>query len=165
MTPASFLRRLASWARPARRPHVTPRRPSKPRLLLEPLEERSLLSGSPPAVLVSGPSQVAEAPAEAAETSYGAYTLNLVAVDPENDPVTQWTINWGDGSVQTLPGNPSSATHRYANGPTVRNISASAVVGGETFEAHVAAPGAFLGTFAQTDPQQLDRITFARELT
>src|SRR5262245_4557821 len=115
MTRPSFLRRLSSWARQARRRHTTPKRSPGRKPVVELLEDRSLLSGSPPAVLISGPSTVAEAPANPAETSYGTYTLNLAAVDPENDPVSQWTIDWGDGTpVQTLPGNPSSATHSYA---------------------------------------------------
>src|SRR5262245_1529481 len=108
MTRSSFLGRLSPWSRPARRRAQTTRLAST-RLLLEPLEERSLLSGSPPVVLIDGPPTVAEAPY--------SYTLNLTAVDPENDPVTQWTIDWGDGTVQTIPGNPSSLTHAYATSP------------------------------------------------
>ncbi|MBI3410157.1 MAG: tandem-95 repeat protein [Planctomycetes bacterium] len=41
------------------------------------------------------------------------YTLGLSTDDP--NPVTSWTITWGDGSVQTLPGNPSSVTHIYTS--------------------------------------------------
>ena len=41
------------------------------------------------------------------------YTLNLSAVDPGNDTVTGWTINWGDGSIETIAGNPPSVTHTY----------------------------------------------------
>ena len=43
------------------------------------------------------------------------YTLNLSANDPGNDTITSWTINWGDGNIETIPGNPSSATHIYSN--------------------------------------------------
>src|SRR4051794_16712112 len=110
---AGSLRRTATAAR---RPYV------------ELLENRYLLSGSPPAVLISGPATVAEAP-------YGSYLLNLTSVDPKNGPVSQWTIDWdGDGAVdQTLSGNPSSVTDAYAAGPASLNIRAWAEVGGETF--------------------------------
>ncbi len=157
-----------SWLRPfktapARKPTRAPRRPAQAarRPQLEALEERCLLSGSPPVVLISGPPQVAESP-------YGTYALNLAAYDPENDPVSQWNVNWGDGSpVQPLPGTARIATHSYANGPAALNISASAVVGGETFTAHVSGAGAFLGTFAPVSSYQrnLDYLTFGRDIT
>lgn len=44
------------------------------------------------------------------------YTLNLSAT-PKNkkDVVTQWSIDWGDGSAaQIVNGNPPTVTHRYA---------------------------------------------------
>src|SRR6185436_3800056 len=44
------------------------------------------------------------------------YTLNLGASDPGQDTITKWTITWGDGSVQTLIGNPTSVSHVYADG-------------------------------------------------
>ncbi len=48
-----------------------------------------------------------------ADTNEGdTYTLTLASGDPTT---TQWTINWGD-SVQTVPGNPTSVTHVYADG-------------------------------------------------
>jgi hypothetical protein len=127
VTHTPSLPRLARRAG-ARKP--LPRR----RPLLETLEDRSLLSGNNPTVLISGPPQVPESP-------YGTYTLALTAVDPENDPVGDWTINWGDGVVETLPGNTRTATHAYADGPANLSITASAVVGGETFPAHVPGPG------------------------
>jgi hypothetical protein len=43
------------------------------------------------------------------------YTLNLTSYDPGDDTITSWTIDWGDGNVQTFPGNPSSVTHAYAD--------------------------------------------------
>ncbi len=64
----------------------------------------------------------------AASVNEGAeYTLNLSSSDPGADTITQWTINWGDGSaVQTVTGNPSSVTHTFAGGPGTRTISATA---------------------------------------
>ena len=45
------------------------------------------------------------------------YTLSLSAGgDPGADTVSQWVIDWGDGTTQTVTGNPSSVTHVYADG-------------------------------------------------
>ena len=54
------------------------------------------------------------------------YTLNLSANDPGNDTITSWTINWGDGAIEIIPGNPSSATHIYSNAGFTYNILVSA---------------------------------------
>lgn len=42
------------------------------------------------------------------------YLLALSASDPGQDSISQWVIDWGDGIVQTLTGNPGQAVHRYA---------------------------------------------------
>lgn len=42
------------------------------------------------------------------------YVLALSASDPGQDSISQWVIDWGDGIVQTLAGNPGQAVHRYA---------------------------------------------------
>src|SRR5262249_36121189 len=39
------------------------------------------------------------------------YALSLAASDPGADPITSWTVNWGDGNVETIVGNPASVTH------------------------------------------------------
>lgn len=63
-----------------------------------------------------------------ATTSVGSlFTLNLSAVDPGADSVSSWTINWGDGTIDTFAGNPSSVTHTYTNAGFTYNILASAV--------------------------------------
>ncbi|MCY2953378.1 MAG: PKD domain-containing protein [Planctomycetota bacterium] len=63
----------------------------------------------------------------AATSDEGAvYTLNLVSSDPGTDTTSSWTINWGDGGVETFAGNPLSVTHIYGNGPNSYTISASA---------------------------------------
>lgn len=56
------------------------------------------------------------------------YTLNLSAADPGNDTISSWTINWGDGTIQTVAGNPSSVTHTYTTSQAgfTFNILASA---------------------------------------
>ena len=53
------------------------------------------------------------------------YVLDLAASDPGQDTISQWTIDWGDGIVQTLAGNPQQAVHRYAQ-PGSYTVSASA---------------------------------------
>ena len=58
-------------------------------------------------------------------SSGGVYTLNLSAVDSGNDTITSWTINWGDGTIETIAGNPSTATHTYTNIGFTYNILAS----------------------------------------
>ncbi len=55
-----------------------------------------------------------------------SYTLNLSANDPGNDTIASWTINWGDGTIETIAGNPSSVTHTYTNDGFTYNILASA---------------------------------------
>ena len=52
------------------------------------------------------------------------YTLHLSASDPGNESIRHWTINWGDGNIQTVPGNPNQVTHYYAVAGTY-NISAT----------------------------------------
>jgi uncharacterized delta-60 repeat protein len=44
------------------------------------------------------------------------YELELRATDAGADTIDHWTIDWGDGQVDTLPGNPPTAGHRY-DGP------------------------------------------------
>jgi hypothetical protein len=48
------------------------------------------------------------------------YTLNLGAItDPGQDPITGYTIDWGDGASDTFSGSPANttATHTYDDGP------------------------------------------------
>lgn len=56
----------------------------------------------------------------------GTYTLDLASSDPGDDTIGQWTIDWGDGQVETISGNPSSVDHVYADGPNSYTISATA---------------------------------------
>ena len=39
--------------------------------------------------------------------------MNLSATDADGVTITSWTINWGDGQIQTVAGNPPSVTHTY----------------------------------------------------
>jgi len=54
------------------------------------------------------------------------YTLNLSSSDPGDDTITSWEINWGDGNIETVPGNPSSAIHIYEDGDANYTITATA---------------------------------------
>jgi RHS repeat-associated protein len=74
----------------------------------------------PPALSISGASSVNEGT---------TYTLAVNGVpDPvDHDPITSWTVTWGDGSSpQTVNGNPTSLTHVYADGPNNYTVSATA---------------------------------------
>ena len=74
------------------------------------------------------------------------YTLNLSASDPGADAITSWTIDWGDGVVDTIAGNPSSVTHTYTNVGFTNNILVSA-----TDEDGTYIVGDLLSTSFETD--------------
>lgn len=70
-----------------------------------------------PALILSGDDEV-----EQGET----YTLGLSSYDPGDDDITEWTINWGDGSANTvlvagtdytLGQDPANQTHTYSPSP------------------------------------------------
>ena len=68
------------------------------------------LNAIPPAVLaISGPNSVSLNN----NGLSGAYTLQLSATGDGAGAVTSWTIDWGDGDIQTVTGNPSSVSHAY----------------------------------------------------
>ena len=46
------------------------------------------------------------------------YALDLTPDADAPGTVTEWEIDWGDGTVETLSGSSLSATHIYADGPT-----------------------------------------------
>jgi uncharacterized delta-60 repeat protein len=87
------------------------RRAALGRAVLETLEERCLLSGSPLSVV--GPSISDEG---------SSYTLNLGSTAP----LANWTINWGDGNSQTVDGSATSATHTFTDGAQLVAITGSA---------------------------------------
>src|SRR4029077_19044788 len=63
---------------------------------------------------------------------------NLSKSDPGADTISQWTINWGD-STQVVSGNPSSATHTYADGNAAYSISATATDEDGTFSSNTVS--------------------------
>ena len=79
-----------------------------------------------PTLTISGAASVDEG---------GVYTLNLSSSDPGADTITSWTIDWGDGS-EVVAGNPSSATHTYADGTVNYTVSATATDEDGTFSSN-----------------------------
>jgi len=55
-----------------------------------------------------------------------SYVLDLSALDPGDDTISSWTVNWGDGSIETIVGSPSSVTHVYANAGFTYGVLVSA---------------------------------------
>ncbi|MGE3310634.1 MAG: Ig-like domain-containing protein [Limisphaerales bacterium] len=80
----------------------------------------------PPTLTLSGATRVNEG---------SPYTLALAAAGLGTDTLSAWTIAWGDGVVDTVPGTATSATHVYPDGPANPTITASARVEGRTYEA------------------------------
>ncbi len=63
------------------------------------------VTNASPAISVGGPGSI---------LLTQPYTVALSATDPGDDTITSWTINWGDGTIDNLAGNPSSASHTYS---------------------------------------------------
>lgn len=86
-----------------------------------------------PTLTLSGASSVDEG---------ATYTLTLSSSDPGADTISSWSIDWGDGNVETVSGDPTSATHVYAT-PDDYKISATATdedgtwAAGNTVDVHV----------------------------
>ena len=59
-----------------------------------------------PELLVTGP---------AATNEGSLYNLELVTTDPGNDQIEAWTIDWGDGTIESIRGDATSVSHRYAD--------------------------------------------------
>ena len=71
------------------------------------------------------------------------YTLNLST----SDPIDTWTINWGDGAIDTIAGNLTSATHTYTVGGLTNNITVSATDSeGTYFDSSLIIGNAATGT-------------------
>ncbi|MDB5323387.1 MAG: hypothetical protein JWN40_5018 [Phycisphaerales bacterium] len=85
------------------------------------------------------------------------YILGLTSADPGTDTLSGWTVNWGDGQIQSIEGNPASASHTYtvdgdfmiaATGTDEDGTfaAANALVFGVSDVADVVAPTAALGS-------------------
>lgn len=86
------------------------------------------------------------------------YTLNLTSSDPGDDTILRWTIDWGDGNVQYILDNPSTATHVYADGPSTHSIIATATDEDGTYDTCGMAAGELDPTFSD-DGQVLTNIS------
>jgi Metallo-peptidase family M12B Reprolysin-like/PKD domain len=69
----------------------------------------------PPTVAISG---------SASATVESSYTLNLSATDPGH-VLEGWTIDWGDGVIDSLAGNATVATHSFSYQAKPFNITAT----------------------------------------
>jgi hypothetical protein len=69
----------------------------------------------PPTVVISGSDST---------TAGSQYTLNLSATDPGH-VLEGWTVNWGDGVIDTLPWSATVATHSYPYQANPFNITAT----------------------------------------
>ena len=68
-------------------------------------ETRSIaIRNVPPTLGLSGPSHA---------TAGQEVTFTLSSSDPGEDTITHWTIDWGDGVIEHVDGNPTEATHTY----------------------------------------------------
>ena len=53
------------------------------------------------------------------------------------DMITEWNIDWGDGSpIEMVAGDPSTATHVYADGDSTYTVSATATNEDGTFSSN-----------------------------
>ena len=92
--------------------------------VIEGMEQRQLLTGT--AFGISG----------AASTAEGSnYLLNLTSSGPGASTVDHWTVDWGDGTLQNVPGSPANASHTYADGVADRTVTATATNADGTFAA------------------------------
>jgi len=73
------------------------------------------------------------------------YTLNLTATDPGDDTIATYTINWGDGVIETIAAAPT-VTHTYWNAGFTNNILISASDGDGSY-----MPGDLFLTSLNTD--------------
>jgi predicted outer membrane repeat protein len=64
-----------------------------------------------------------------------AYELALSSPELGDDVMTQWSVNWGDGSSDIYTGSEAAATHVYNQGNLTRTISVSATSPEGTFTA------------------------------
>src|SRR5207342_2415465 len=69
----------------------------------------------PPTVMIAGPSAIGFA---------ADYSLSLSASDAGHT-IQSWTIDWGDGVIESLPGTATTANHFFAYQPSPYNIGAS----------------------------------------
>ncbi len=98
-------------------------------------EDGTFAAGNTVGVAVNNVAPTLAISGAAAVNEGASYTLNLSSFDPGDDAITQWVITWGDGDVETVLGNPTSAAHTYDDGNNNWIISATATDEDGTFSA------------------------------
>ena len=93
------------------------------------------LNNVAPTLAISGDPSVSEG---------SLYTLNLSSSDPGDDTISGWEINWGDGEIQTVIGNPPSVPHTYADGTRQYTILATATDEDGTYDAEATGANAIV---------------------
>lgn len=73
---------------------------------------------------IAGPSTIAQG---------ATYELSLASSSLNPNPVTSWTINWGDGDVQTYSGDPTTVSHIFTSPASDVPISGTATNSDGTF--------------------------------
>jgi uncharacterized delta-60 repeat protein len=103
------------------------------------------VDGVAPVPRITGPARIAEG---------SQYTVALSAINAGIETTDHWTIDWGDGAVDTLPGSATSASHPYKDGPAGYVIHATAVdIGGAAGTTSLLLDSAFGVAGVTTDPQ------------
>jgi Ca2+-binding RTX toxin-like protein len=88
-------------------------------------EDGTYAAGNTVAVTVNNVAPTLAISGAASVNEGSSYTLNLLSSDPGADTITQWTINWGDGT-QVVSGHPASVTHMYADGNSTSHYTIGA---------------------------------------
>jgi len=68
------------------------------------------------------------------------YTIFLNSSDPGADTISQWTIDWGDGTLEVIPGNPTFVEHTYREFALFIDIVAAATDEDGTYLAFPSQP-------------------------
>ena len=111
---------------------------------------------SPPTLIISGiGTPVAGTP----------YTVNLSAANLGANTIESWTINWGDGTTQVIAGNPSAASHTYAQDQLFYNIFATATDADGTFQAYSPQPDLLVHLLNQVETAAAGSLTRIDGLT
>ncbi|QDV42402.1 hypothetical protein Enr13x_22470 [Stieleria neptunia] len=77
-------------------------------------------------VTVQNTAPVLSATGNASVLQNATYTLNLAATDPGDDTLTQWRVDWGDGTNIVYAGSTTSVTHTFTVAGLTHNILVSA---------------------------------------
>ena len=88
------------WAALGFQSNMNSRQQAQRRCLVEPMEQRQMLSAS----YIAGPASIKEGV---------TYTLALSTTSDIASSIHSWSVNWGDGQIQNFSANPSSIQHIF----------------------------------------------------